>query len=107
VTVAEHVEQRPDLQVSKQGMAEVRVPVDLVPVATALLDPDEKALGNEVSDDLLRGPLADAHLVSDLADPNPRVASDADKNVAVVREHEPVRPRDARGFYGRLLNHGS
>jgi hypothetical protein len=30
VTVAEHVEARPDLQVSKQGMAQVRVPVDLI-----------------------------------------------------------------------------
>lgn len=107
MTVAEHVEKRPDLQVREEGMAEAGVPVDLVAVTAALLDPDEKALGNEVSDDLLRGPLADAHLVSDLADPNPRVARDAEQHVAVVREHEPVRPRDAREFYGRLLNHGS
>jgi hypothetical protein len=25
----------------------------------------------------------------------------------VVREHEPVRPRDPRSFYGWLLRHGS
>ena len=106
MTVAEHVEERPDLQVSKQGMAQVRVPVDLVAVATALLDPDEEALGNEVGDDLLGGPLADPDVSGDLADPDCGIASDAEQHVAVVREHEPVRPRDARGFYGRLLNHG-
>ena len=107
MTVAEHVEKRPDLQVREEGMAEVGVPVDLVPVAAALLDPHEIALGNEVGDDLLRGPLADAHLVSYLADPNRGVASDAEQHVAVVREDEPGRPRDARVFYGWLLNHGS
>lgn len=106
MTVAEHVQKRPDLQVREERMAEAGVPVDLVPVTAALLDPHEKALSDEIREDLLRGPLADAHLVSDLADPNPRVASDAEQHVAVVRENEPGRPRDARGFYGRLLNHG-
>ena len=107
MTVAQHVEERPDLQVSKQGMAQVRVPVDLVAVATALLDPDEEARKNEVSDDLLRGPLTDSDLPRDLADPDRGVASDAEQHVSVVREHEPVRPRDARIFYRWLLNHGS
>jgi hypothetical protein len=60
VTVAEHVEQRPDLQLGEEGMAQVRVPVDLVPVAAAFIDPHEKAFRNEVGDDLLRGPLPDS-----------------------------------------------
>ena len=70
MTVAEHVEERPDLQVGEEGMAEMRVPVDLVAVATALLDPDEEALRNEVSDDLLGGALADSDVSGDLADPD-------------------------------------
>jgi hypothetical protein len=107
MTVAEHVEKRPDLQVREEGMAEAGVPVDLVAVTAALLDPHEKAFGDEVGEDLLRGPLPDPDVPGDLADPDRGVARDAEQHVAVVREHEPVRPRDARGFYGRLLNHGS
>ena len=107
MTVAEHVEKRPDLQVGEEGMAEVGVPVDLVPVTAALLDPHEKALGNEVGDDLLGRTLPNADSRRDLADPDRGVASDAQEHVAVVREYEPVRPRDARIFYRWLLNHGS
>jgi hypothetical protein len=107
MTVAEHVQERPDLHVGEQGVAEMRVPVDLVAVAAAFFGPREKALRNEVGDDLLRGPLADADAPCDLADPNRRVASDAKEHVAVVREDEPGRPRDARIFYGWLFNHGS
>jgi len=40
-------------------MTQMRVPVELVAVATTLLDPNEEALGNEVSDDLLGRALAD------------------------------------------------
>jgi hypothetical protein len=36
-------------------VAEVRVTVDLVAVPAAFLDPHQKALGNEVGDDLLGG----------------------------------------------------
>jgi hypothetical protein len=107
VPVAEHVQEGPDLQVSEEGMAEVRVPVDLVAVSAALLDPHEKALRNEVGDDLLCGPLAYAHVPCNLTDPDRGVASDAEEHVAVVREHEPGGPCDARFVYGWLLNHGS
>ena len=107
LTAAEHVQERPDLQVGEQGVAEMSAPVDLVAVAAAFLDSHEKALGDEVGDDLLRGPLADAHAPCDLADPDRGVASDAKEHVAVVREHEPGRPCHARIFYGWLLNHGS
>ena len=107
MTVAEHVDERPDLQVSEEGMAEMRIPIDLVTVASSFLDPHKEPLGDEVGDDLLRGPLADAHLVSYLADPDRGVASDAEKHVAVVREDEPGRPCYALIFFGWPLNHGS
>jgi hypothetical protein len=107
VTVAEHVEERPDLQVSEEGMAKVRLPIDLVAVSPAFLDPHEEARRNEVGDDLLRGPLPDSDMPRDLADPDRGVARDAEQHVSVVREHEPFRPRDTRIFYRWLLNHGS
>lgn len=107
MTVAEHVQERPDLQVTEEGMAEARVPVDLVTVPAAFLDPHEKPLRDEVGHDLLRSSLPDAHVSCDLAEPDRRVAGDAEQHVAVVREHEPGRPCDARIFYGWLLNHGS
>ena len=106
MTVAENVQERPDLQVGEEGVAEVRVPVDLVSVSAAFLDPHEKALGNEVGDDLLRGPLADADAPCDLADADRGVASDAEEHVAVVRQDEPGRTRGL-SLYGWLLNHGS
>ena len=81
MAVVEHVEERPDLQISEQGVAEMGVPVDLIPVAAALFDPHEKALINEVSHDLLGGALADSDACRDLADPDRGFASDADKHV--------------------------
>ena len=65
----------------------MRVPIDLVTVAAALLDPQQKALRNKVGDDLLRGSLADAHPPRDLADPDRGVASDV---------FEPARRRRSR-----------
>jgi len=54
-----------------------------VPVDVALLD--------EVGHDPLRGPLGDAHAVGDVADPDARVAVDAQERLRVVREEGPRR----------------
>ena len=105
MTVAQRIQERPDLQVREERMAKVGVPVDLVAVAASLFDPHKEALRHEIGDDLLRGPLANADLVGDLADPNARVASDAEEHVAVVREDEPGRAHGGL-IYGWLLNHG-
>ena len=89
MTVAQHVEERANLQVGEERMTEMSIPVDLVAVATAFLDPHQEALRNKVGDDLLGGPLADPDVSCDLANPDCRVASDAKQHVAVVRQHEP------------------
>ena len=107
MTVTEHIDKRPDLQVGEQGMAQVGLPVHLVAVAAALLDPHEEARGDEVGHDFLRGALSDADLVRDLADPDRRLPGDAKEDVAVVRQNEPGRPSGPCLFYGWRLNHGS
>lgn len=107
MSVAQHVQERPDLQVREERMTEVGSPVDLVAVPASLFDPDDKALSHEIGDDLLRGPLADSDAPGDLADPDRGIASDAKEHVAVVRQDEPRRPSHGRFVYRWLLNHGS
>jgi hypothetical protein len=107
VSVVQHIEERPDLQVCEERMTEAGLSIDLVAVAPALLDPHEEPLGTEVGDDFLDGTLADADLVGDLADPDGRLAGDAEEDVAVVRQEEPRRRSDGLFFYYGLLNHGS
>ena len=104
--VAEHVEQRADLQVGEEGMPQMGLPVDLVAVAAPFLDPHEKPLGNEVGDDLLGSPLADPDAGCNVTDPDGRLARNAQEHVAVVREHEPGRT-GSRLVDRRLLKHGS
>jgi hypothetical protein len=107
VTVAEHIQERPDLQIGEQRMAQVGVPVHLVAVAPTLLGPHEEARRNEVGHDFLGRALTDADLVRDLADPDRRLAGDAEEDVAVVRQNEPSRPSGSCLLYGRRPNHGS
>ena len=107
MTVSQHIEERPDLQVREERMTEVGFAVDLVAVPAALFDPDEEARGAEVGDDFLNGTLTDPDLVRDLADPDRRLPGDAEEDVAVVRENEPGWPSSSCLFYGWRLNHGS
>ena len=107
VTAPQHIEERPDLQVREERMPEVGVPVHLVAVAAALLDPPKEALGDEVGHNFLDGTLTDPDLVRDLADPNRRLAGDAEEDVAVVRQDEPSGPSNGAFFYCWFLNHGS
>ena len=107
MTVSQHIEERPDLQVGEERMTEVGFSVDLVAVAASLFDPREKAVSDKIGDDLLRGPLTDPDAPRDLADPDRGVASDTEKHIAVVREDEPRGLRCACLIYRCILNHGS
>lgn len=85
----EELEQDADFDSLLGRVAHVHVRVDAILVSAAVaLSVDEPGL-NKVGEDPLGGALGDPDLFSDVAEPDVRSASDAEKDLGVVGEEPP------------------
>ena len=75
---------------------------DLIVVAATVLGPPHIATRDEVGDDRLRGALGDPDPVGDVPASDPRVAGNADEDVAVIGQERPARAGRIRGRAGRI-----
>jgi len=86
---SEELEQDADFDSLLGRVAHVHVRVDPILVSAAVaLSVDEAGL-NKVGEDPLGGALGDPDLFSDVAEPDVRSASDAEKDLGVVGEEPP------------------
>lgn len=72
------------------GMTEVLLRVEFVPVSTPRPNPSHVPSIHEVSDDALHGTFADADSLRQFTDPDVAVAKDAQQHVPVIRHEGPV-----------------
>src|SRR5579864_6933175 len=87
--LAEEIEQSADLLADLQGMTHRLFAVDVVAIAPADPVPVDVAGVDEVTDDPLCGPLRDSDRLRNVAHPDVRVTSKAEKHLAVVRQERP------------------
>ena len=91
----EKIEERTDAIFGLSGMPHCSFSVDEVVVAPADPTPDDDFCVDEVGDDSLCGPLGDPDPFGDVPEPDIDVLGDAQKNLRVVRQEGPGRPRIA------------
>ena len=89
--VVEHREDLADAMAPFDRMAQRVVGANLVGVATTLPQPLQIARFYQVADDPLGRPLGDAHPFGHIAQPDSRIAGNAQQSVSVVGQERPLR----------------
>jgi hypothetical protein len=91
LVLVQHVENLADLVSTLDRVPQWAVALDAVGVAAAFSKPVEVSGRDEVAHDALGSAFGDSDPVGDIAEPDPRVACDAQQSMRVIRQEGPLR----------------